>query len=83
VYHEQFDDQILGMQMLPTKQLLFWTRKKIVTATTNLVLCLLLNVFFRVLKVFSSKFCGEIQSEVDDFPPIKNRFLLILIDLEN
>jgi len=37
VCHERFDDQILGMQMLPTKQLLFWTRRKIITATTNLV----------------------------------------------
>jgi len=37
VYRERFDDQIHGMHMLPTKQLLFWTRKKIVTATANLV----------------------------------------------
>jgi len=29
------------MHMLPTKQLLFWSRKKIVTATTKLVVYLL------------------------------------------
>jgi len=38
VYNEEFDDQILGMYMMPTKQLLFWTRKKLITATTNLVM---------------------------------------------
>jgi len=44
VYNEEFDDQILGMYMMPTKQLLFWTRKKLITATTNLVMRYLLSL---------------------------------------
>jgi len=49
VSREQFDDQILGMHMLPSKQLLFWTRRKIITATTNLV-WYIHSSFFRIAK---------------------------------